>query len=1114
MSHRVLVRRPNSPLSHASATSVGHVSLWGPTESGDSTVAQHISSDDEDLADGNYTLIAASPSVDAIAPITPAVIARWRGEIESLSSEQRQVFLRGLPEAGLQQYADAVSDLINDKVQKSQSVRLGKWVAPLVQFVEMSRPFTEALNSIYPPAGMILGGVSYVLSMSKRHVDYQEAVVSFLVKICKNLSILDRYKKKFPETEEMQLALIDVYGDILQFCVRASKPFLDGNGNSRATAVTFFRSQIKPFAAEFGDLENSLATHLEVFDRTAVLVLGQMSAHSQETQLLSLKMHARALDAEKRRRAEEENRRRMEEEKAQIYENAENYQGTDPIEDEFRQGMLNWISLTDLRKVQDEKLESTLEGTAQWLLDHDNFLAWKFKSRPRLLYLHGKAGSGKSHLAAKVIRDLELWCRQRNAEVANVEKQRRFALAYIYCSATLAEPSNQKYSDGPSETRAGVGALLASILRQLYSCLPKDQDVDFLANIHRESQSSIPATEDIREGIRLIVSKFDKAFIVIDGLDECNALKDIEFEHLCNFIYSLASSSEPSNPTSIIVFSRPGYSTVEEAFHGATRIPVDAGANKADIDMFISERARNITASSSTLQEIKDTLSADADGMFLWVSLIVDSVKKERSDNRRKKAAKNMPRGLAGAYSVALDRVMAQEESVKDVALRALLWIANSERPLSKPELLEALSIEPGMVDMEAGDRFDDLSLARDCADLVVFKNGQYSLLHISLKEYLTHQPIGPSEPSMMEYWTLQHDAHAVLANLCLTYLTFGALQHRTVETREGLNLLLEEYPLLEYSAIFWGYHVKKAAMTINHALLLQATDFLKDDHLLQLSGQASWNEKESFRRRNLRPLHMICAFGLDEILPFFERAELEIESRDIDGDLPIDYAMKFKQKKMTEWIICQYEGMVDRTRDGILSSKNPLVCLAARNDWADIITRLLNMGFDKDQWGSLNPDVVPATALQYAVRHGSEEAALLLIETGASLDLQDSFGDTALTLATAMQRSRTIDALLRHGANVKLRGKLGNTALHNAIYNNLLDPARNILARGADVGAICLTGSCLHVAAVSGAHDMIDLLLTHGANIESRNARGDTPLLSAIWKDTAFARRPDSGQK
>lgn len=101
----------------------------------------------------------------------------------------------------------------------------------------MTRPFADALNSIYPPAGMILGGVTYVLSMSKRFVDYQEAVLAFLVRVCKNLSVLDQFKKKFPETEEMQLALADVYGVILQFCFRASKPFVDSKGKPRMTGV-------------------------------------------------------------------------------------------------------------------------------------------------------------------------------------------------------------------------------------------------------------------------------------------------------------------------------------------------------------------------------------------------------------------------------------------------------------------------------------------------------------------------------------------------------------------------------------------------------------------------------------------------------------------------------------------------------------------------------------------------------------------------------------------------------------------------------------------------------------------------------------------------------------
>ncbi|KAK8075864.1 hypothetical protein PG997_010527 [Apiospora hydei] len=275
-----------------------------------------------------------------------------------------------------------------------------------------------------------------------------------------------------------------------------------------------------------------------------------MSANLQQTQLMGLKMQVRSHEADKRQRSEEEERIAKELAKEQ---------------DEFRWQMLEWISTTDFRGVQDEKLDNTLDGTAQWLLDDDRFKDWKLQSRPNRLYLHGKAGSGKSHLAAKLIRDVDLWCREQNASLAKVEtqisreqnanashakmeshlageqntnvslakvetqlargeenssitkleNQRKYAMAYIYCGANMTETSGHKNLDRTSEPRSGAAAILSSILRQLYSYLPRDQDVEFLRDLCRQNQSSNPSIEDVRESIRLIVAKFARTFIVV-----------------------------------------------------------------------------------------------------------------------------------------------------------------------------------------------------------------------------------------------------------------------------------------------------------------------------------------------------------------------------------------------------------------------------------------------------------------------------------------------------------------------------------------------------------------------------------------------------------------------
>jgi hypothetical protein len=86
-----------------------------------------------------------------------------------------------------------------------------------------------------------------------------------------------------------------------------------------------------------------------------------------------------------------------------------------------------------------------------------------------------------------------------------------------------------------------------------------------------------------------------------------------------------------------------------------------------------------------------------------------------------------------------MERILSfYDRSVRERALKILLWTTNSFRPLSRAELLEALAVEPGMSSLtEFVKLFDDDGFSTECADLIVERDGYYQLIHSSLKDYL-----------------------------------------------------------------------------------------------------------------------------------------------------------------------------------------------------------------------------------------------------------------------------------------------------------------------------------------------------------------------------------------
>lgn len=214
-----------------------------------------------------------------------------------------------------------------------------------------------------------------------------------------------------------------------------------------------------------------------------------------------------------------------------------------------------------------------------------------------------------------------------------------------------------------------------------------------------------------------------------------------------------------------------------------------------------------------------------------------------------------------------------------------------------------------------------------------------------------------------------------------------------------------------------------------------------------------------------------------------------------------------------------------------------PIHSAAAQGDVASIKT-LLKHGADANLL-----DRLQRTALHWAVEGGHADAVHELIRAGANVDVQDSTGDTALMRALAKGRTDLASQLIEKGADVNLANLSNDFPLLLCIknrYNALIDP---LLSKGADLsqkgpyGYTPLHVACgqlggldlvqrlirhqaqvnardnagntpLHYAAVSGAAEVIQLLLESGADPEAANAAKETPL-AMLQGDLKFGRPP-----
>ena len=320
----------------------------------------------------------------------------------------------------------------------------------------------------------------------------------------------------------------------------------------------------------------------------------------------------------------------------------------------------------------------------------------------------------------------------------------------------------------------------------------------------RSTSDSHPSRDQMKTAIVDILAKLPRAFIVIDGLDECYQLGNHSFERFCDFIGSLAGR--------ILVFSRPNYPEIDKALCGALSLQADCGANSEDIGLFVNKKMSRITISAIIREELSNKLVSWADGMFLWVDLVSGTLQSERSVRGLRDAIENLPEGLDTVYEWSMERIFRQSRAVRERAFNLLLWISNAERLLSWEEMMEALAVKPGMADLDEETRLvNDDGFIGECADLIVLRHGRYQLLHTSLREYLhsTATTNKSTPPSVMCYAEMQRRSRALMAGTCLTYLNFKTFQGGPLSTATEYDQFMHDNPFFGYASLNWGLHMR-----------------------------------------------------------------------------------------------------------------------------------------------------------------------------------------------------------------------------------------------------------------------------------------------------------------
>jgi ankyrin repeat protein len=660
-----------------------------------------------------------------------------------------------------------------------------------------------------------------------------------------------------------------------------------------------------------------------------------------------------------------------------------------------------------------DRVEERVKGTCEWFLSHEYFRTWLGQASGPLL-VSADPGCGKSVLAKYLI-DKVL---PRSATVCyyffkdqdqNTIRQALCALLHQLFSHKLFLIRHAM----PEYSKNGQGLINTTV--SLWDILEK-------------------AGQDPQAG---------PVIIVLDALDECapSDLRDLVQKLRIRF----HKDKQGNGSIKYILTSRP-YSHILSEFQDLSdafpnvHIPGDekSSAISQEVNHVIKYKVEKLARRMNLKGEVKDHLTRRLLDMthrtYLWVYLVFDYL--ETSDIKRTNkgidcAIITLPKNVNEAY----ERILSK--SKKHATVRKVLsLILAACRPLTLAEMNVAVNTDSStrsIRDLDLEEEEDFKSHLRSwCGLFVSIHHDQVYLLHQTAREFLL-APLSPqstrgagpllTSPKGWKQSINTQDAHKVLAEVCVVYLDFLNTERIPTDERAA-SPIIDNYPFLTYSAMYWGEHFRAARISHNSALIDFALAICDTDSKgYPVWSSVYWKSRYQSRPGSFNRLMIASYFGHEAVVKLLLDEGADVNSKDDSGWTSLSRPSVSGNKTVVKLLLDK--GADINSKDD--SGSTPLSKAAARGREA-IVKLLLDKGAD------VNPKTNSGgTPLLQAIGFRHEALVKLLLDKGADVNYKDDSGSTSLSQAAACGHEAVVKLLLDEGADVNSKDDSGSTSLSQA---------------------------------------------------------------------------------
>lgn len=485
------------------------------------------------------------------------------------------------------------------------------------------------------------------------------------------------------------------------------------------------------------------------------------------------------------------------------------------------------------------------------------------------------------------------------------------------------------------------------------------------------------------------------------------------------------------------------------------------------------------------------------------------------NDAARRKALKNLPRGLYPTYERLLRRVKASNEEAQKLVQRTLKWIAHGAR-LTTEQLCEAISINLGDKYRDVEAIPDETEILRNCSSLVRLSvdGSRFEFAHFTVEEFLKNLD-GTTDGEFAAYHISPKYIENELSKICLTYLNFLDFDKGGNASEEITTGRLIQYPFRKYVLDWWENRARDADWNDTQLLSLATEIFhpskpntlisLVQDELPNYSNNGIFPDEDTLATINCgikeaTALYYAARYSLPEVCkwlvengcdvnrrsafgtplhcaqlsyeafyaPFhslndeiFGKTDKELETIDLLLNAGADPSINYHSTSgelSPLFLAVHYMDLETAQRllqKGAIVDDQSVDLLIEDSENDEACDDLLDLILEFAKNTSLGEET-RARALQYALKAQNPGVTKLFpLNTRSATDKNDRNRHSEASLRTAAEYGQ-VEAVLRllddHGVDVDaVEEKTILTALHYASMNDQLEVAQVLLERGAN---------------------------------------------------------------